>query len=184
MLGGFARPKAGDVGDAKAHRRSVRARRFLRRCLDKAAVGRHFGCHPSQKHLGTTSGATSIGSRRSPSIREPSASCCAPKPRAAPAPSARPSPSPCRPWCANCPRPSPRHSLHHPPRSANGHAVVPRGPEFSELLCQINRLKIRGVQLQLVSVRKEVESLESVVILCQAPALEVLYVDIEEPLPV
>jgi hypothetical protein len=36
----------------------------------------------------------------------------------------------------------------------------------------------------LVSVRKEVESLESVVILCQAPALEVLYVDIEEPLPV
>ena len=35
-----------------------------------------------------------------------------------------------------------------------------------------------------VSVRKEVESLESVVILCQAPALEVLYVDIEEPLPV
>jgi hypothetical protein len=26
--------------------------------------------------------------------------------------------------------------------------------------------------------------LESVVILCQAPALEVLYVDIEEPLPV
>jgi hypothetical protein len=38
--------------------------------------------------------------------------------------------------------------------------------------------------LPLVSVRKEVESLESVVILCQAPALEVLYVDIEEPLPV
>ena len=36
----------------------------------------------------------------------------------------------------------------------------------------------------LVSVRKEVKSLESVVILCQAPALEVLYVDIEEPLPV
>jgi hypothetical protein len=26
--------------------------------------------------------------------------------------------------------------------------------------------------------------LESIVILCQAPALEVLYVDIEEPLPV
>jgi hypothetical protein len=38
--------------------------------------------------------------------------------------------------------------------------------------------------LILVSVRKVVESLESIVILCQAPALEVLYVDIEEPLPV
>ena len=39
-------------------------------------------------------------------------------------------------------------------------------------------------QALLVSVRKEGESLESVVILCEAPALEVLYVDIEEPLPV
>src|SRR6478736_6720059 len=38
--------------------------------------------------------------------------------------------------------------------------------------------------IPLVSVRKVVESLESIVILCQAPALEVLYVDIEEPLPV
>ena len=35
-----------------------------------------------------------------------------------------------------------------------------------------------------VEVRKEVRILESVVILCQAPELEVLYVDIEEPLPV
>ena len=31
---------------------------------------------------------------------------------------------------------------------------------------------------------KKLSFLESVVILCQAPALEVLYVDIEEPLPV
>ena len=37
---------------------------------------------------------------------------------------------------------------------------------------------------RLVSVRKKVESLESVVILCQAPALEVLHVGIEDPLPV
>jgi hypothetical protein len=41
-----------------------------------------------------------------------------------------------------------------------------------------------ALSLALVSVRKEVESLESDVILCEAPALEVPYVDIGEPLPV
>jgi hypothetical protein len=46
------------------------------------------------------------------------------------------------------------------------------------------RIHLRKADLILVSVRKEVESLESDVILCQAPALEVPYVDIGEPLPV
>jgi hypothetical protein len=37
------------VGDAKAHRRSVRARRF-RRCLEAASLG-HFRGHPSEQNL-------------------------------------------------------------------------------------------------------------------------------------
>src|SRR5215472_16944572 len=47
---GWLRLMAGGVGDAKAHRRSVRASRF-RRCLDEATVASHFRGHPSEQHL-------------------------------------------------------------------------------------------------------------------------------------
>src|SRR6516162_8051718 len=103
---------------------------------------------PAPSWNGATSSATSTGSRRSLSIREPSASCYAPSHQAMPGSSARLSASPCRPWYARSRRLGRRHSPAHPRRAADGPAVVPRGPDFPELSHQINKFAIRGVELQ------------------------------------
>src|SRR6516225_6757038 len=102
---------------------------------------------PAPSWNGATSSATSTGSRRSLSIREPSASCYAPSHQAMPGSSARLSASPCRPWYARSRRLGRRHSPAHPRRAADGPAVVPRGPDFPELSHQINKFAIRGVKI-------------------------------------
>ncbi len=68
---------------------------------------------PGSISSGATSCAISIGSKRSPSIRQTSASCSAPKPQDAPASSSRRSGSLCRRSSVSCRTPS-RHNRRPP----------------------------------------------------------------------
>jgi hypothetical protein len=92
---------------------------------------------------------TSIGSRRSVSIRTTSASSCGPRRRGAPALSARRSASRCRLSSANFRRPRRRPQRPTRHSTAGPHCgVVPRAREFLESPRLIRDFQIRGVQLQ------------------------------------
>jgi hypothetical protein len=85
--------------------------------------------------------ATSIGSSRSPSIREPNTSCCGHRRQVVPPVCSRPSASP---------------SLPRQRTAAADPSVVPRRHEFPGFRFPINNFQVRGVQLQLSTQHKNV----------------------------